>query len=255
MDAPMRDFRDEVPRSMSPIDPPKARRCVQSRTLWIVLAVAGCGLALLLLGSETLERATQALDERVLRALRRSDNPARLVGPAWLKRVAFDLTALGSPAVIVLAVVLALGHLLLARRGVAATTICLSTAGAFALTASLKWFFDRARPSVVPPLAAASGGSFPSGHAALSAAVYLTMAALLAGEAPNPSARRFMLAAGALVTLLVGATRVLIGVHYPSDVLAGWVLGSAWALLCSAVSRRWRKSRASVPGCGPRVEP
>ena len=244
----MRHSGGEVPRHMSPPEFSNESRRVESRTLWLVLAVAAFGFAFFKLGSEMLEGETQALDQQVLRALRRADDPAHLVGPAWFEHAVLDLTALGGPTVICLGVLLTLCYLLFARRRIAAKTIFVSTAGAFALTASLKWFFDRARPTVVPPLSTVSSGSFPSGHAALSAAVYLTMAALLAREAPNPGARRFVLAAGVLLTFLVGATRVLMGVHYPSDVLAGWILGSAWALLCSGAARRWRRARAASLG-------
>lgn len=229
---------------MSPLERPTGRRRVESRTLWFVLAVAACGFVFLKLASEMVEGDTQGFDERILRAFRRSGDPSRLVGPAWFESTVLDLTALGGPTVIALGVALTLGYLLFAGHRIAAATVFASTVGAFVLSESLKWGFDRARPTVVPPLATVSSGSFPSGHAALSAAVYLTMAALLVREVPNPATRRFVLATGILVTFLVGTTRVLMGVHYPSDVLAGWMTGSAWALLSTAVARRWRRSKA-----------
>lgn len=231
---------------MSPRERSSRSRRVESWTLWIVLSVAALGFAFLRLGSEMLEGETQTFDEAVLRALRRPADPAHLVGPAWFERAVLDVTSLGGVTVLGLVVVLTLAYLLLARRRVAALTIFASTAGAFALSSSLKWIFDRARPTVVPPLAEVSSGSFPSGHAALSAAVYLTMAALLARETPSPATRRFVLATGVVLTILIGATRILMGVHYPSDVFAGWMLGSAWALLCSAIARHRRSPPRDV---------
>ncbi len=242
----MGDSADEVIHAMIPMERPNGTRRTESSALWLVLFLAACGFAFFKLGSEVLEGETQAFDERVLRALRRSDDPAHLVGPPWLEQAVIDLTALGGTALIGLGVVLTVAYLVIAGRRIAAQTILASSVGAFLLTATLKRFFDRARPSAVPPLVAVSSDSFPSGHAALSAAVYLTIAALLAREAPNPATRRFVLGVGVFVALLVGTTRVFLGVHYPSDVLAGWVLGSMWALLCTAVDRRWRRKRGEA---------
>ncbi len=222
--------------------------------LWVLLGGASCGFVFFRLGSEMLEGETQAFDERVLRALRRPADPAHLVGPSWFEHAVLDLTALGGPTVLVLGFALVLSYLILAGRRAATRRIFLSTVGAFLLVASMKWLFDRARPTVVPPLAHVASGSFPSGHAALSAAVYITMGALLAREAPTPAARRFVLLAGVLLTILIGTTRVLMGVHYPSDVLAGWMLGSAWALLCSALVRHPRELGPTTPGDPPRVD-
>lgn len=230
---------------MSVLEPSPVRAHGEFRTLWLVLVATAFGFLFFRLGSEVLDGETQAFDEYVLRALRRADDPDRLIGPAWGERVALDLTTLGGPPVIVLGVVLTLGYLFAARRRVAAFTVLASSIGAFALEATLKGLYDRARPVVVPPLAHASSASFPSGHATLAAGVYLTVAALLARESSSPRARRYVMFAGVTVTLLVGLTRVVLGVHYPSDVLAGWALGSAWALLCASAARRWGRSKPS----------
>lgn len=237
---------------MKPLDAPirpHGNERVTRRALRVALVVAAAGFALLRLGSEMLEGETQAFDEQVLRAFRRPGDPGKLIGPSWLEQAMLDVTALGGPTVIGLGVALTVIYLCLARRPRAAVRAFLSTAGAFLLVYALKSLFARARPSVVPPLSAAASASFPSGHAALSAAVYLTLAAALARDA-RPAARRFVLFVGVLIPVLVGLTRVAIGVHYPSDVLAGWIVGAAWALLSSALSR----SRADAPASDARPD-
>ena len=77
--------------------------------------------------------------------------------------------------------------------------------------------------------------SFPSGHAALSAVCYLTLGVLLAQTQASRTLRIYFIATAMVLTLLVGVTRIYLGVHYPTDVLAGWCFGIAWALICWTV--------------------
>jgi undecaprenyl-diphosphatase len=90
--------------------------------------------------------------------------------------------------------------------------------------------------------------SFPSGHAALSSVTYLTMGALFARHAPSSSVRVYVMSVAILFVILVGASRVYLGLHYPTDVLAGWCLGSAWALTCWVVARRLEHRGANRAG-------
>jgi undecaprenyl-diphosphatase len=171
-----------------------------------------------------------ALDRDLLLALR---NPADLsdpVGPAWLQRAAVDITALGGHAVLGLLVLAVAVVLICARRRADAAWLVSATAGAMLLNHGLKAAFARARPDLVEHLVVVVSPSFPSGHALMSAAVYLTLAGLPGrGEHATQSIRRCLRGLAVALVLLIGLSRIYLGVHWPSDVLGGWVLGSLWA--------------------------
>jgi undecaprenyl-diphosphatase len=202
------------------------------------------GLALLLLvfgfavlAGEVFEGDTQDFDERVLKALRRADDPSRPIGPWWLEAGALDITALGSGTVLGLVVLAVVGFLWLQGMSRTALFVFVASAGGWWLNAALKVWFQRARPDVVPHLREVLSLSFPSGHAMTSAAVYLTLGALLMRIAKRRATKVYVIGTAMLVTFLVGASRVYLGVHYPTDVLAGWLVGLSWALLCWLVER------------------
>lgn len=182
-------------------------------------------------GGEFLPRET-----KLMRALRQPDNPAAPIGPAWTAEASRDITALGSAAVLTLVTSLVVGYLLLLRKNRAAALLLMATLGGYALSNTLKLFFDRPRPSIVPHLAPVVSASFPSGHSMLSSIVYLTLGALLARTVASRREKIYFIAASLLLTFLIGFSRVYLGVHYPTDVLAGWSAGIAWALLCWCVA-------------------
>lgn len=158
----------------------------------------------------------------------------------WLNATALDVTALGSPVVLVLFVLgLSLAFLRFGRRRSAAILVA-SGLGAVALTGLLKLFFERPRPEIVPRLVHASGFSYPSGHSLASAAVYATAGVLLAVRARSRGERALVAAASVLILLSVGTSRVYLGVHYPTDVLGGFSLGLAWTFALVAVAA-WRR--------------
>lgn len=205
--------------------------------------LVSCIVALLLvvvfsrLASEVLEGETQKFDERILLALRDPVDLSRPVGPRWLVDGALDITALGSGTVLGLTVLVIAGFLVLQgmwRRGL---FVLAATTGAWFLDSGLKLIFQRARPVVVPHLRDVMTLSFPSGHALSSAVVYLTLGALSMRMAKGTITKFYCMAVAMLVTGLVGVSRVYLGVHYPTDVLAGWLIGFAWALLCWIVER------------------
>lgn len=212
----------------------------------IVLAIAFIALA-----GNVLEGDTQGFDERLLAAFRSPDNPARPIGPRWLPGTAMDITALGSAAVLGLAVAGVAGFLLLQGSWRSAIFVVVASSGGWLLNSLLKEAFGRARPEVVPHLREVMTLSFPSGHAMTSAAVYLTLGALLMRIAKRPLTKFYCMSAAMLITALVGASRVYLGVHYPTDVLAGWLLGLSWALLCwlteRALERRAGLTRERAP--------
>lgn len=223
---------------------------VREQGWWVLGAVLLIGAALqgfAELADEVEDGETHAFDRAVMLALREPGNPADPLGPAWVEFLARDLTALGGTAVLVLLTLAALGFLLLSRRWGAAVFVTLSMVGGTLISNTLKAVFDRPRPDLVPHAVEVSSASFPSGHAMLSAVAYLTLGALIAEVLPQRRFRIYLLLWAVFLTLLVGITRVYLGVHWPTDVLAGWCIGAAWALLCASVAY-WMQRRGVIEG-------
>lgn len=216
-----------------------ARRDLPELTVLIVgLVLAVLAFGTFELAGEVLEGDTQAFDERVLRSLRRADDPSLPIGPRWLHSAALDITALGAAAVIGLVVAAIVGFLLLQGMRRTALFVFVASVGGWLLNHFLKLAFARPRPGVVPHLRDVMSLSFPSGHAMTSAAVYLTLGAMLMRISERRIAKIYCMAIAMLATLLIGLSRVYLGVHYPTDVLAGWMMGMSWALICWLVERR-----------------
>lgn len=206
----------------------------------VVLALAAlfllsCTYLLMRLASLVHHGDTQAFDERILLSLRRPDDPAVPVGPPWLREAGLDATSLGSPLVLVLIVVAVAVFMLLQRRRRVMLLTLLTTSGGMLVSLFLKHLMDRQRPTVVPHLRNVDSPSFPSGHAMLSAVVYLTLGILLVEIVPGRLTKLYCFVAALSLTFLVGVSRVYLGVHYPTDVLAGWMAGLVWALGCWGV--------------------
>jgi undecaprenyl-diphosphatase len=189
------------------------------------------------LSEEVREPTPLRLDSAILKALRQPDDPHRLRGPAWVESVVRDVTALGGVIVLALVVGAVCGFLVLIRHHHMMWLVLASTLGAVAINSTLKHVIDRPRPTVVPKLTDVRSESFPSGHSAMSAAVYLTLGGLLAQTVKQRRLKLYFMFVALGVAFLVGASRVALGVHYPSDVLAGWSTGLAWSLLCWLVAR------------------
>jgi undecaprenyl-diphosphatase len=207
----------------------------------LILAGAVAVLALVWifarLADAVAEGHTRQFDEWVVRGLRKTADPGALRGPWWLLAGAEDVTALGSPTVLGLTVLAVTGYLLLHGLYRNGLFVFVASTGGWVLNWVLKGVFERARPDIVPHLRDVVSSSFPSGHALTSAAVYLTLGALLMRIAAGRLAKYYCIAIAMFVTLLVGCSRVLLGVHYPTDVIAGWLIGMSWALLCWTVER------------------
>jgi len=186
---------------------------------------------------EVMEGDTRAVDRALLLGLRNPANLSDPIGPAWLEEMVRDCTALGGVALLSLMSLAVIAQLVLSRKPRAAGFVAASVLGALLLSLALKNVFARPRPDLVPQFSHVLTSSFPSGHSMLSAAVYLTLGTLLARVQPSLLLRAHVLAWAMLLTLLVGFSRVYTGVHWPSDVLAGWAAGAAWAGLCWVVAR------------------
>ncbi|MDH6231027.1 undecaprenyl-diphosphatase [Mesorhizobium soli] len=189
--------------------------------------------------------APHGFDTEILLALRTPEDLATPIGPHWLQEAMRDLTSLGSAAVLIYISAAAIIYLLVTRKALAAFFVLLAIAGGQALNSLLKLGIDRPRPEVVPHLANVSTMSFPSGHAMMSAVTYLTLGALLAQTVPDRATKIYVLSVAVMTTFIVGISRLYLGVHWPSDVLAGWCAGAAWAMLFWLVARWARRTQAA----------
>lgn len=184
-------------------------------------------------------------ENQILRAMRTAADPAIGIGPVWVPEAMRDLTALGSFLVLGIVVLLVVGWLLMRGHQRTAFLVLVATVSGMLIGHGFKVMFGRERPTIVPHLTEETSLSFPSGHSMMSSVVYLTLGALIARAVPRRREKVYVVAAAVLLSLLVGISRVYVGVHYPTDVLAGWAAGTAWALLCSAVSW-WLQRRGDL---------
>lgn len=218
-----------------------------SKLLIGFLFVAAALLGLFWLGSEVLEGDTFALDKAILRVLRSAQDAALPLGPHWLPQSVTDITALGGFTVLTLLTCLVVGFLLASRKPGTALFVALAITSGALLSTALKGLFVRQRPEIVPHLVQVSSTSFPSGHAMNSAMVYLTLAALLARSQEEAKVRVYLIAAAITLTAMIGFSRVYLGVHWPSDVLAGWTFGALWAATCSWTAKALQRHRTIEP--------
>ena len=205
-----------------------------------VFAVAS--FSFLKLVSEIREGDTRAADKAILLALREPGVPSNPIGPQWLETIARDLTSLGSPTVLALITIAAVGYVWLdGKRAVALFLLAAVTGGAI-LESILKLGFARPRPELVSHLVSVNSFSFPSGHATMATITYLTLGVILARVQKRRRMKLYILAIASILAFLVGLTRIYLGVHWPTDVLAGWCIGTAWALGCWLVAS-WMQDR------------
>jgi undecaprenyl-diphosphatase len=195
----------------------------------ILLIVAGTW-AFIHLADEVRERETERFDARINRLW--YEHP----GPKWVRDAGRDVTALGGVTAVV-------GYLLLSARYGMAGLVLVATLGGLCVTSALKHWIDRPRPPLHQSDVIVYTTSFPSGHSALSAATYLTLGTLLARSTRSRTLKFYFLFLALMMTFLVGLSRVYLGAHYPTDVLAGWCVGLVWALICWAVARELQHRR------------
>ena len=194
--------------------------------------VAALLVAFGLIADEVGEGDTLDFDKAVLAALREPGDMQNPIGPPWLEEAARDITALGGVAVLTLLIALVVIHFVLRGKWRTGAFLAFVVLAGTLISNALKAFFDRPRPDLTGIVHVATA-SFPSGHATVSAVAYLTLGVVLARAADRLRLKVFYLAAAIVLTGIVGLSRLYLGVHYPTDVAAGWALGGAWAILCA----------------------
>lgn len=207
----------------------------EARLLAAIAIFSGLILAFLQIADEALEGEMEDFDNSILMLFRDPGNVDQVVGPSWLHEMVRDITALGSFSLLGLIVLIVCAYLVMVRRRASAWLVMISVLGGTLLSTVLKMSYNRPRPDLAA-MSEQFTASFPSGHAMLSAVTFLTLGAVLGQLAPTRSLRTFTISVAIFLTAIVGASRIFMGVHYPSDVLAGWSLGAAWALLCSTIA-------------------
>lgn len=201
--------------------------------------------AFLELAEDAPEGDYERIENQILLAFRQPNDAATSIGPWWLPEVGRDITALGSAVVLTLVTLAVIGFLLMRRRFRTAVLVVLATAGGYGINSALKEHFERGRPEVVPHLVEEISMSFPSGHSMVGAATYLTLGVLLGQTVARRREKIYFIATALVLSFLIGVSRVYLGVHYPTDVLAGWAAGIAWAMLCWAVAT-WLQLRGAI---------
>jgi undecaprenyl-diphosphatase len=220
------------------------------RVLLLLAIVAGGAWAFVELADLVLDGGALAFDRTLLLALRNPADPTDPLGPRWVEEIGRDITALGGLAVLFIVTAATVVYLLLVGKPHAALFVLVAVAGGEVLSMLFKAGFARPRPDLVPHGATVYTASFPSGHAMLSAVTYLTLGALLARMHAERAVKLFFIGLAVLITLLVGASRVYLGVHWPTDVLAGWSAGAVWASLCLLAARWFQRRGAVEPSLG-----
>jgi len=190
------------------------------------------------LTEEVVEGDTRSFDQSVLLWFRNKDDLSDPIGPQWLEVVMRDITALGGLLILGLLTIAACGYLWLTQRHKLALFVAVSIPAGALLNTLLKEYFTRPRPDIVPHGTGAALSSFPSGHAMMSAVVFLTLGALLSLSTENTRIKIYILFWSVFLTVIVGISRVYLGVHWPTDIIAGWIAGGTWAVLCLLVGHR-----------------
>ena len=203
-----------------------------------LLPVAGGFVALAWLSLAVRDGGLVGFDREVLLLFRDPADPLYPLGPRWLESSVRDVTNLGGPALISLVTAAAAGLFLLAGRAGDAVWLLAAVVGAFLISLGLKVGIARPGPAFLPHSVPTDPVAFPSGHATSAAATYLTLGVLAARGQARARARVYLRSLGVLLTLAIGLSRVYLGTHWPTDVLAGWILGASWALSCWLVATR-----------------
>ncbi|VUD41335.1 Putative undecaprenyl-diphosphatase YbjG [Thalassocella blandensis] len=197
------------------------------------------------LSEEVMEGETMTFDEAVLLSMRNPQDVSDPLGPGWFEEMGRDVTAMGGNVVLTILTLAVCGFMVLDGKRRLAIVLIVATLGALGVSTMLKSSFDRDRPDLVPHDARVYTASFPSGHSMLAASTYLTLGALLARAQKRRRIKAYILIISLFLTLIIGLSRIYLGVHWPTDVLGGWAVGAGWALGCWLLAR-WLQDHGEV---------
>lgn len=209
----------------------------ESRTLLLLITCSGLLLLFAELTENVMLGGTASLDQNLLLIMREADDIDNPLGPGWFEEMARDFTALGGMPILLTLTFIISTYLLMHHRSRSATFLVVTAITSVAVSTALKEVFDRPRPDLVDQGTRVYTSSFPSAHAMLSASMYLAFATLLAQAEIRRRNKVSILLFAAVLIVVVGLSRVYLGVHWPTDVLAGWTAGSAWTLMCWLIYR------------------
>ena len=215
------------------------------KPLLIGLAAVLLTLVFVKIAGEVIEGDTRSLDTRLLHSAQ-----ALRAGHPWLAEVMRDLSGLGSMTVLTLFTAVTIGYLALLSMRATAVLVGASVITGSVLVSLFKAGIGRLRPDPALAELVAPGLSFPSGHASISAIVFLTLGVLIASTRSRLTERIYILASAAVMTLLVGVSRIVLGVHWATDVLGGWAFGAAWAMVWLLLARRLTPASDEARGAG-----
>jgi undecaprenyl-diphosphatase len=205
---------------------------IDIKVLIAVLAIIAGTIGFALIAGLVTRGSADNIDIRILRLFRHPGSLIRPIGPDWLFDVMRDITALGGPTVIFLLTFLVIGYFILQKEYSEVILVLAAVIGGAIMDLQLKELFGRIRPEIVPHLTPVLSFSFPSGHSMMSAIVYLSLASLIARIQKRLRDKIYIISIAILLSLIIGISRVYLGVHYATDVLGGWSLGLAWAAFC-----------------------
>ncbi|WP_245894757.1 phosphatase PAP2 family protein [Paracoccus indicus] len=231
------------------------RRAAESFVLLAMFMASMATWGFIELSKKVTRGSTEAFDTAVMLMMRNPADVSDPIGPKWFEELGRDFTALGGVGVLVLLTVFAGCFMWLKTLHRTALFLGVAIGGGLLASTAFKNFFDRPRPELVPHGSNVYTASFPSGHSMMAAITYLTLAALLARTQSSTAIRTFLILAATLIVIGVGISRVYLGVHWPTDVLAGWTAGAAWALGCLAVAHWLGRRRAIEPDHKAGLEP
>lgn len=200
----------------------------------MLMVIIACFFAFSFFGEvvdEVLEGESRVIDEKILLLMRDVDDIKSPIGPSWLEEMMRDFTALGGVGLLTFMTIAATTYLFIIKRKFFAVYLIAVIATGTILSNLLKIGFDRPRPDLVPHDSITYMSGFPSGHSFMATVVYLTLGVILAEAQTRIGLKLYFLFIAVLLSILVGVSRVYLGVHWPSDVLAGWLIGAGWALM------------------------